>query len=289
MKTYRTIAGQAIVLSKPGTLKNYYQILGVPENATPAEIKKAYYKLAHQLHPDKSPNAAHHQQFLEINEAYETLGDKQKRQLYHYRWLNFKNNPKPFTPPATTQNRTSHSRPGPQTRQTRRAYAPPRYTTRNRDYKEFEPLLRKICKLCLAFSLLLTLDRLFALELPQETVLQFSSTNHTSEAHYELFTTNTHFSVSQEVAKELFVDVGQHISVWRTPLLRQELRIRFLEQDFPVNGGSIYHNFFFLVVLQFVWVAFGLYRKFSWPVRMNAGILAGIFGLLSVVIILITS
>jgi len=59
--------------------KNYYQILGVSKNAGPEEIKKAYYKLAHKYHPDKGGDES---KFKEINEAYQTLSNKEKRQQY---------------------------------------------------------------------------------------------------------------------------------------------------------------------------------------------------------------
>jgi DnaJ-class molecular chaperone len=60
-------------------MKDYYQILGVSRDASPEEIKKAYYKLAHKYHPDKGGDE---KKFKEINEAYQVLSDKEKRAQY---------------------------------------------------------------------------------------------------------------------------------------------------------------------------------------------------------------
>ncbi len=65
--------------------KNYYEILGVSKNASDDEIKAAYKKLVKQYHPDLHPNdKAAAEKFKEINEANETLSDKQKRAAYDY-------------------------------------------------------------------------------------------------------------------------------------------------------------------------------------------------------------
>lgn len=65
--------------------KNYYDVLGVAKNATQAEIKSAYRKLAKQYHPDFHPgDAAAAEKFKEINEANEVLSDEQKRKQYDY-------------------------------------------------------------------------------------------------------------------------------------------------------------------------------------------------------------
>ena len=63
--------------------KDYYAVLGIPASATQDEIKKQYRKLAAKHHPDKNPNdpkAA--ERFKEISEAYQVLGDAEKRKQY---------------------------------------------------------------------------------------------------------------------------------------------------------------------------------------------------------------
>lgn len=60
--------------------KDYYHILGITKTATEDEIKKAYRKLAHQFHPDKT--GGDDKKFKEINEAYQVLSDRTKRAQY---------------------------------------------------------------------------------------------------------------------------------------------------------------------------------------------------------------
>ena len=63
--------------------KNFYATLGVPQNATSDEIKKAYKKLARENHPDLNPeNIEAEKKFKEISEAHAVLGDDRKRQEY---------------------------------------------------------------------------------------------------------------------------------------------------------------------------------------------------------------
>jgi curved DNA-binding protein len=83
----------------PVKFRDYYEILGVPRTAKEDEIKKTYRKLARKYHPDLNPNNKQaEEKFKEIQEAYEVLGDSEKRQKYDQLGANWKNGAD-FTPP----------------------------------------------------------------------------------------------------------------------------------------------------------------------------------------------
>ena len=63
-------------------MSDYYEVLGVSRDATPEEIKKAYRKLARQLHPDVNSGPEAEEQFKEVTRAHEVLSNPEKRQLY---------------------------------------------------------------------------------------------------------------------------------------------------------------------------------------------------------------
>jgi DnaJ-class molecular chaperone len=71
------------------TKRDYYEVLGVGKNATDAELKSAYRKLALKWHPDRNKETGAETKFKEVNEAYEVLSNPQKKSQY--------NQPNPFT------------------------------------------------------------------------------------------------------------------------------------------------------------------------------------------------
>ncbi|TVU13095.1 hypothetical protein EJB05_46771 [Eragrostis curvula] len=69
--------------TRPVAARDYYDVLGVSKNASQGDIKKAYYALAKKLHPDTNKGDADaERKFQEVQRAYETLKDQEKRSLY---------------------------------------------------------------------------------------------------------------------------------------------------------------------------------------------------------------
>lgn len=62
--------------------RDYYEVLGIPRNASAEDIRKAFRKLAFQYHPDRNRNDGAADRFKEVNEAYEVLSDADRRSAY---------------------------------------------------------------------------------------------------------------------------------------------------------------------------------------------------------------
>lgn len=83
--------------------KDYYEVLGVSRTVAQEEIKKSYRKLARKYHPDVNKNPDSEERFKEIAEAYDVLGDPEKRKKYDELGANYRNG-QDFRPPPGWEN-----------------------------------------------------------------------------------------------------------------------------------------------------------------------------------------
>lgn len=72
----------------PRSASHYYDILGLTPKATQKQIKSAYYAMSKKYHPDVATGKENHNMFTDISEAYQVLGNIQKRRLYDRGLLN---------------------------------------------------------------------------------------------------------------------------------------------------------------------------------------------------------
>ena len=81
-------------------MKNYYYFLGISENASAEDIKKVYRKLSLKYHPDKNPDDDFFEnRFREVQEAYDFLGDSEKRRIYDENLAHQQRSYRPASPP----------------------------------------------------------------------------------------------------------------------------------------------------------------------------------------------
>lgn len=81
-------------------MKDYYYFLGIPQNASAEDIKKAYRKLSLKYHPDKNENDDYFSdRFKEVKEAYETLTDPERKRIYDQNLGSQQRNVKSILPP----------------------------------------------------------------------------------------------------------------------------------------------------------------------------------------------
>ena len=206
-------------------MNSHYATLGLPENATTADIKRAYRRLVLLTHPDRTSDFAAHRRFLAVNEAYDVLSHPARRAAY-----DAARHALPVRAPMTAR---QPGRPGPgiSSRTSRRPVIRPRsaavpihirYAT---EFARVLPWLRLIAGITLAGTLLILFDLLRAERLPNETI------RHVEYFFSRHFNVSTDHSSFQATAR---VDLSENdlVDVYQTPWLGKvrEVHVRSGEE-----------------------------------------------------------
>ncbi|GGE98573.1 J domain-containing protein [Hymenobacter cavernae] len=199
-------------------MKNYYQILELPNYAPAADIRRAYRRLVLITHPDRTPDLAAHDRYLAINEAYEVLSHPVRRQYYDALLR------QPAVPVKVEASPAEELHPDPAMR--RRGRRRPQLTVPTTqplhmryaaEFGRIVPRLRIVAGLSLVLALLVMVDFLRTKILPNEAVQDF-------EYVHELGQNNaaTYFVVSTQHAKfevepTTSLTKDDRVTVYQTP------------------------------------------------------------------------
>lgn len=145
-------------------MKNYYAILGVSPSAHAADIKRAYRRLALQYHPDKNPNASAEQFFKEVNEAYEVLGDEQKRYAYDHQILN------PIYETPVSEAHPRHRDPYFRRKASRETAPQPKGNSQLELMEQYLPIFSWFTRASFLFTFLLLVDFLLPVSFSEEII-----------------------------------------------------------------------------------------------------------------------
>jgi len=244
----------------------HYQALELPENATPADIRRAYRRLVLLTHPDRTADPAAHARYLTINAAYETLSVPARRQAYDatLRWPSSAPSPGPPTSPGKARDAR---------RRARRRPPAPRPAPASADSPSAQTALAlRLGHPLFVGSLLLggtlALDLTFATEQP-ETII---STEELPYHRVQHLTSHGSFLLPDEVPP------GTTVLLKRTPLLHTAISINIPGDKAAIDTDSVYRgasNSFWLGLL--LSAAIALHPRRNQDVRLMAGLLCFLF------------
>ncbi len=263
-------------------MKNYYTILGVSTAAHAADIKRAYRRLALQYHPDKNPSPEAEQFFKEVNEAYDTLGNPEKRVIYDQRLFN----PDYSIPsPESSQHRDPKYRPA-----ARRAARSQQSDDTYELMKEYLPKVMLVNKILLIFSLLMLLDY----TLPRQEVTEqvkghrfvTASRRSGGNSHCLIY---THQGSKFRLEADAFdiIENMDTVVLEKSWMMREITRVNSRQQTASIFS-SIYGGFIFgpLFLLTFAAMAFA-YRK-NVSRGFNLGITTALIFIFNLIFYLVT-
>jgi len=245
-------------------MKDYYAILGLPRTATADEVKASYRKLVQQFHPDVNPDPSAQELIQEINEAYEVLGDRDKRTGYDY----LINNPQAIfaEPPPPPHRDPAYRR--------RKNYQP--VASEESILQEFMrkwiPFGTKIAWAGCLMCTILMIDFLLPHKITGAQVRTFkSNVLPRAQSNYIVTASGSRLQVSGTDSQ--WFNKGQDIELIESRMFSILIEIKIPDVNKRItNLSTVYRNYFFVPVLLLIFSVLGLVVKEGVEFRFNLGI-----------------
>ena len=261
--------------------KDYYEILGVSQQADANEIKRAYRKLAVRFHPDKNPDPMAAEMFRKITEAYEILGDVSNRHRYDA-GSSFPSmqeevestSRRYHRDPAYRRKRPSHVRVKSEKERTLEMMA------------SFLPVTHKIILISLFVCGLLTADILLPATVDDEIIVDsymMRTRGRNSSSSSLILITDHGNSVHVPFFYEELFKRGMTISIERTRILSVTTTVIAPTEAVEIRK-SIYRNFSFAPIMLLMTAMFGYYFRKRIDYAFNAGVVSLMLLILTIVI-----
>ena len=256
-------------------MKNYYFILGLNIYASESEIKHAYRKLALQFHPDKNSSLEAESIFKEVNEAYEVLGDSERKFAYDQLLRGVS----PAAPTATRPHRDPGYRPRPPGSYSRKSQKQEMLEVMS-DYLRYALM---VSRLTLVFAVTLIVDFTLPREITEREVSHASYRREFRSGSSMQLNLNDGavISLKKKDAKEF----GQgeiiriyYSSIFEIPIEVENERTHF-KAKIPV---AIYGNFIFCPLIMIVTSLLGTFYWKGIEFRFNLGVVNLLLALLSI-------
>ena len=255
-------------------MKDYYTVLGVSKQATAQEIRRAYRKLAMQYHPDKNPDPAAREKITAINEAYDVLGDPEKRRAYDMRMTYGWQETVQPTPPSP-----AHRDPRYRGRRPPSSYKPSSQSDQYELMKQYLPVFIKSCYAGVLLTVLLGIDRVLPFRVQQDEVagIQAVVSLRSHGYMYDILITSKGRKVVVYNLKAREFTRGQRVEIYSTFLMAIPMHMADLHETTIIPLGYIYRGVvFFPVILLLTSLGGLIFRRhvhFSFSLSIVSAIL----------------
>jgi hypothetical protein len=263
-------------------MKDYYKILQVPNHASQEEIKKAFRSLAVKYHPDKCDLPDAMTLFQQVNEAYQTLSNPEKRAIYDFKV----SQSQIYSTPAASYQQPFQ----PKTRY-RKRYRKPIFKEDN-TLELIKPYVKhayRVSIFSLCFCGLLLVDFLLP-EAMKEDVLIAKTQNYLFDVSGSrtdfLYGLNRKMPVSSEFTN-MFA-LGGKVKIFQTPLFAVFKRVEYDRGDVlfvAMAHYNIYYTFWFLPLLLFIFSLIGVLNAEKEKLCFDMGLVSIVFLIITLVVL----